>query len=112
MPWKARTAMEERVRFIARLLEEEGMSDVCRSFGISRKTGYKIFKRHQDEGVEALNDRSRRPVRYANQLPDPVERMIVTAKREKRTGRAPPPNGYRMPMRMRRKPVEPRGVTF
>jgi transposase len=64
MPWKASTAMEERLRFVARLLEGEGMSDVCRSFGISRKTGYKIYKRYQAEGVEALNDRSRRPVRY------------------------------------------------
>jgi transposase InsO family protein len=83
MPWKASTAMEERLRFVARLLDGDGMSDVCRSFGISRKTGYKIFKRYQDEGLEALNDRSRRPVRYANQLPDPVERMIVAAKQEK-----------------------------
>jgi transposase InsO family protein len=83
MPWKASTTMEERLRFVARLLEGEGMSDVCRSFGISRKAGYKIFKRYQEEGLEALNDRSRRPVRYANQLPDPVERMIVAAKQEK-----------------------------
>jgi transposase InsO family protein len=83
MPWKASTAMEERLRFVARLLDGDGMSDVCRSFGISRKTGYKIFRRYQDEGLEALSDRSRRPVRYANQLPDPVERMIVAAKQEK-----------------------------
>jgi transposase-like protein len=31
--------MEERLRFVARLLEGKGMSDVCREFGISRKTG-------------------------------------------------------------------------
>ena len=35
--------MEERLRFVARLLDGEGMSEVCRSFGISRKTGYKIY---------------------------------------------------------------------
>ena len=46
------------------------MSDVCREFGISRKTGYKIFDRYKEDGLEALCDRSRRPVRYANQLPD------------------------------------------
>ena len=34
--------MDDRIRFIARLLDGEGMSDVCRSFGLSRKTGYKI----------------------------------------------------------------------
>ncbi|MEK1874824.1 MAG: helix-turn-helix domain-containing protein, partial [Rhizobium altiplani] len=72
--------MDERLGFVARLLEGEGMSEVCRSFGISRKTGYKIFNRYEDDGLEALTDRSRRPVRYANQLPEPVEAMIVRLK--------------------------------
>jgi transposase InsO family protein len=75
--------MEERLRFVARLLDGEGMSDVCRSFGISRKTGYKIFNRYKEQGFEALCDRSRRPVRYANQLPEPIEQMIARLKREK-----------------------------
>lgn len=83
MPWRASSVMEERLRFVARLLDGEGMSDVCREFGISRKTGYKIWGRYQQEGVEALCDRSRRPVRYANQLPGQVERLIVETKREK-----------------------------
>jgi transposase InsO family protein len=75
--------MDERVRFVGRILDGEAMSDVCRDFGISRKTGYKIVNRYRQEGVDALTDRSRRPVRYANQLPEPVERMIVAAKRDK-----------------------------
>lgn len=83
MPWRECSVMEERLRFVARLLEGEGMSDVCREFGISRKTGYKLFNRYKEEGLEALCDRSRRPVRYANQLPEPVERLIVATKREK-----------------------------
>ena len=75
--------MEERLRFVARLLEGEGMSDVCRLFGISRKTGYKIFNRYKDSGLESLTDRSRRPVRYANQLPCQIEQAIVLAKQDK-----------------------------
>jgi transposase-like protein len=75
--------MDERVRFVARLLEGEGMSEVCRDFGISRKTGYKIFGRYKEDGLDALADRSRRPVRYANQLPNQVERLIVDLKRGK-----------------------------
>ncbi|MER9299036.1 helix-turn-helix domain-containing protein, partial [Mesorhizobium sp. M0621] len=82
MPWKECSVMEERLRFVARLLDGEGMSDVCREFGISRKTGYKIFNRYKEDGLEALTDRSRRPVRYANQLPDQIERLIVESKRE------------------------------
>lgn len=83
MPWKECSVMDERVRFVGRLLDGEAMSDVCRSFGISRKTGYKIYNRYRDDGLEALTDRSRRPVRYANQLPDPIERMILASKQDK-----------------------------
>ena len=75
--------MDERLRFVAQLLDGEAMSEVCRAFGISRKTGYKIFERYKEHGLEALTDRSRRPVRYANQLPRQIESLIVAAKRDK-----------------------------
>ncbi len=39
MPWKECSVMEERLRFVARLLEGEAMSELAREFGISRKTG-------------------------------------------------------------------------
>lgn len=83
MPWKASSVMEERLCFVARLLDGEAMTDMCREFGISRKTGYKIFDRYKEHGLEALSDRSRRPVRYANQLPQPIESLIVRLKGEK-----------------------------
>src|SRR5690348_13192132 len=83
MPWKECSVMDERLRFVAQLLDGEAMSEVCRAFGISRKTGYKIFERYKEHGLEALTDRSRRPVRYANQLPQQIESLIVAAKREK-----------------------------
>src|SRR5207248_3207386 len=51
--------------------------------GVSRKTGYKIFDRYKEHGLTALSDRSRRPVRYANQLPQQVESLIVRLKAEK-----------------------------
>jgi transposase InsO family protein len=83
MPWKECSVMDERLRFIAKLLDGESMSEVCREFGISRKTGYKIFTRYRQSGLEALSDRSRRPVRYANQLPPQIETLIVTLKRQR-----------------------------
>jgi transposase InsO family protein len=83
MPWKASSVMEERLRFVARRLEGEEMSQLCREFGISRKTGYKVFDRYKEHGLEALSDRSRRPVRYANQLPGQIESLIVDFKRGK-----------------------------
>jgi hypothetical protein len=59
MPWNERKPMGERLRFIARLLEGEKMSLLCRVFGIPRVTGYKIFNRYKDCGLDGLNDRSR-----------------------------------------------------
>ena len=52
MPWKESSAMDERLRFVARLLEGEPMSQMCREFSISRKTGYKIFDRYKEHGLE------------------------------------------------------------
>jgi len=74
--------MDERLRFVARLLEGEKMAPLCAEFGISRKTGYKIFDRYKDCGVAAFTDRSRRPYRQANRLPPQLEAVIVRLKRE------------------------------
>jgi putative transposase len=81
--------MDERMRFVARLLDGEKMAPLCRSFGISRKTGYKIFERYNELGLEGLTDRSRRPYRQANQLPLQIEKLIVSLKREQPSWGAP-----------------------
>src|SRR5436309_1650269 len=82
MPWKECHVMDERLRFVARLLEGEKMAPLCAEFGISRKTGYKIYDRYKDCGVQAFSDRSRRPHRQANRLPPQLEAVIVRLKRE------------------------------
>jgi len=58
--------MDERLRFVARLLDGEKMAPLCREFGISRKTGYKIFDRYKDFGIRGLEDRARSPYRHPN----------------------------------------------
>jgi putative transposase len=58
------------------------VAPLCAEFGISRKTGYKIFDRYKDCGLQAFTDRSRRPYRQANRLPAPVEARIIRLKRE------------------------------
>jgi len=82
MPWKECHVEDERLRFVARLLDGEKMARLCAEFGISRKTGYKIYDRYKEVGLHGLTDRSRRPYRHANQLPMPIEKTIVRLKRE------------------------------
>lgn len=81
--------MDERLKFVARLLDGEKMAVLCREFDISRKTGYKILTRYNDSGLEGLTDRSRRPYRHANQLPFQIEKLIVRLKQDKPTWGAP-----------------------
>jgi len=81
--------MDERLRFVARLLDGEQMAAVCREFDISRKTGYKIFQRYKDCGLDGLTDRSRRPYRHGNRLPFQIEKLIVALKRERPSWGAP-----------------------
>jgi len=72
--------MDERMRFVARLMEGEKMAVLCREFDISRKTGYKLFNRFKNSGIEGLTDRSRRPYRHANRLPFQIENLILQLK--------------------------------
>jgi putative transposase len=81
--------MDERLKFVARLLDGEKMAALCREFDISRKTGYKILNRYNSSGLEALTDRSRRPYRHANQLPFQIEKLIVRLKQDKPSWGAP-----------------------
>jgi len=89
MPWTECNRMDERLRFVARLLDGEKMAAVCREFGISRKTGYKIFNRYREFGLNGLVDKSRCPHRHPNKLPFQVETAIVRIKREHATWGAP-----------------------
>jgi len=81
--------MDERLKFVARCLDGEKMAALCREFGISRPTGYKILNRYKECGLDGLQDRSRRPYRHANKLPFQIERCILQLKREYPTWGAP-----------------------
>lgn len=89
MPWRECKKVDERLKFIARLLDGEQMSSLCQEYNISRKTGYKIFQRYKDCGLEGLTDRSRRPHRYSNKLPFQIEKVILQIKKEKPSWGAP-----------------------
>ena len=89
MPWKESKPMDEKLKFVARILEGEKMAVLCREFGVSRKTGYKIVERYKGSGLEGLTERSRRPYRHANQLPFQIENLIVNLKQEKPNWGAP-----------------------
>ena len=77
MPWRVSKVVNERMRFVVRLEDGERMTDLCREFGISRKTGYKILNRFRKLGAEALGDFSRRPHRNPNRTPVEIEELVL-----------------------------------
>jgi putative transposase len=89
MPWQECSKVDERLKFVARLLEGEKMAVLCREFDISRQTGYKIFARCKDCGLEGLTDRSRRPYRQGCLLLFRSENLILQLKREHPSWGAP-----------------------
>lgn len=81
MPWKETCLMEERIKFIVYYLDHElSMSALCREFGISRKTGYKMVERYFEGGCDGLKDCSRAPFHHPNMVVESVEQAIVTAR--------------------------------
>jgi transposase InsO family protein len=81
--------MSERVKFVGRLLDGEKMVDLCKDFGISRKTGYKIFNRYKSEGLVGLNNKSTLPYNRPNKTPTEVENLITQLRELHKTWGAP-----------------------
>ena len=67
MPWQETGVMDERMAFIVDWQREEyGMAELCRRYGVSRKTGYQLRDRFMAEGMAGLADRSRAPHHHPN----------------------------------------------
>lgn len=83
MPWKVTKTVNERMHFITRLEAGEKMTDLCREFGISRKTGYKFQERFKKDGPLGLFDESRRPVHSPKQTPPQIRSLILSTRKQK-----------------------------
>src|SRR5260370_35449257 len=82
MSWKEISSAVRRLAFVKLALKaHKGMSQLCRTFGISRKSGYKWKARFEREGRRGLRDLSRRPHR------SPREISVEWRRRIRRLGR-------------------------
>ena len=89
MPWLETSAVKQRKQFVEAVTRREyTVSELCRRFGISRKTGYKWLGRFRDEdgdeGVDvALQDHPRRPKRTPRKIAPELEAAIVDARKRR-----------------------------
>jgi transposase InsO family protein len=78
MPWREVSTVSLRTEFVTLASQPSAnMAELCRRFGISRKTGYKVLARHEAEGVAGLVDRPRRPVNSPRRTSARLERLIL-----------------------------------
>src|SRR5438309_10434732 len=83
MPWKEHRTVDLREEFVLKTKEPgASIAELCRTFGISRKTGYKWLERFAAGGVEALHDLSKRPHRSLHATSGEVVLMVVEARRK------------------------------
>lgn len=85
MPWKETRPMDEKVKFISKLLDGERMSDLCRDFGISRKTGHKFYKRYMAGGIRGLINESTKPFFCPHKTPEEIEKLIIKLRKKRST---------------------------
>ena len=81
MPWKEKSPMNERTRFLSDHLSGlHSVSELCRKYGISRKTGYKWIARYEAQGPPGLGERTSRPLSVSRSTPEPIVRELLAAR--------------------------------
>jgi transposase InsO family protein len=81
MGWKVTNLMEARKTFIEQAeAEQQSFSELCRAFGISRKTGYKWLKRYRVAGEAGLVERTSRPHHSPRRTSADQEAVIVAVR--------------------------------
>lgn len=78
MPFTEQSIMGQRTEFcILSSKPESNISELCRRFRITRKTGYKWLYRYYNEGISGLQNKSRRPHHFPNQTPEDIEKYVI-----------------------------------
>jgi transposase InsO family protein len=76
-------AVDERMRFvIAAEKHEESFAALCRSFGVSRRVGYKWLARYREAGVDGLLDHSRAPLHHPHGIADDIAEGCLVVRRK------------------------------
>lgn len=77
MPWKESRSVDLKIEFVTRLQRGERMSDLCREYGIHRQTGYEVWARYHQSGLDGLQPRSRAPKHIPHKCSSEVAQFVV-----------------------------------
>lgn len=78
MPWEVTNPMRERERFIVDACSGLfTIAELAERYGVSRKTCYKWLRRHDEEGLDGLRERSRAPLSCPHRTEADLEDAII-----------------------------------
>ena len=81
MPWKDTTTMEQKVEFICEWLSGNyKITELCKSFGISRPSAYLLISKYEKYGIEGLLEKSKAPRNHPNKTKEEIELKISKLK--------------------------------
>lgn len=81
MPWKEASVVNLRKEFVDLAKNSNNIAQLCKNFGISRKTGYKWLQRFEDSGETGLENLSRRPVHCPGRISTVMEGVIIKVRK-------------------------------
>jgi len=81
VPWKTRTPVDLRIEIMRRLVGGERISDLCREYGISRKTGDKFKQRFKRLGVAGMAERSSAPKVIPHKTSPEVTELLIAGRK-------------------------------
>jgi len=78
MPWDRTCALKERSLFVLEAVKAEtSVAELCRQYGISRKTGYKWLSRFEADGAPGLSERSHAALNSPHRLSAAVSQAVL-----------------------------------
>jgi transposase InsO family protein len=81
VPWKSKTPVDLRIEFMKRVMKGDTVAELCREFGISRKTGDKFKQRFKRLGEAGLLDQSRAPKVIPHKTAPEVVKLLLEEKK-------------------------------
>lgn len=83
MPWKVSTTMEQKIEFICEWRTAKyTITELCKSFKISRPTAYKLISRFENQGYQGLKEQSTAPGKHPNATNENIVDSIVKLKKK------------------------------
>jgi transposase-like protein len=78
MPFREVSVMDQKREFVVfAAAEGANVRELCRRFGISPTTGYKLLERYRERGLAGLVAQSRRPKTSPRRTPAGVEAKVL-----------------------------------